>query len=138
MTKIKLNQLDNFRFEATNSLNKKVILDGPQSIGGGDNGFRPMEMILIGLAGCSSFDVISILKKSRQPIENLKVEVEGKRVDAVPSVYESIHLNFKAPQSVSETHLQKAIKLSVDKYCSVAHMLNKGCKITYSYEVYAV
>ena len=133
--KVFLKNLGAFKYEAINSAGKIAVLDGPSSIGGTDDGIRPMEMILMGLAGCSSFDVLSILKKQRQELDGLDVEVEGERADAVPAVYTKIHLKFIAKGMVSQDKLEKAIQLSMDKYCSVSAMLIKTAEITHSIEI---
>ncbi len=135
MVEVKLKKIGPVKFEATNSLGKFAILDGPAKIGGGDDGIRPMEMILMGLGGCSSFDVMSILTKSRQEVDDLDVSVKGERTDTVPAVYTSIHVHFTAKGKVSQKHLEKACKLSVEKYCSVVDMLKHSVEITHSCEV---
>ena len=135
MTEITLKRLSGFKFEAENSLGKKAILDGPAKIGGSDDGVHPMEMVLMGLAGCSSFDVLSILQKGRQRVDDLEVKVQAERADAVPAVFTKIHLHFRASGDVSEKRLAQAVELSMKKYCSVSAMLSKSAEITHSYEV---
>lgn len=123
MTEVHLKRLGGYRFEASNSLGKIAILDGPASIGGNDDGIRPMEMVLMGLAGCSSFDVLHILEKGREPIDTLEVHVQAERADAVPAVFTHIVLHFEASGGLSLKKLERAVELSVSKYCSVASML---------------
>lgn len=135
MTEINLKRVSGYKFEATNSLGKSAILDGPAKIGGTDDGLRPMEMLLIGLAGCSSFDVLHTLEKGRQEVEDLDVKVTGERADAVPAVYTKIHAHFKASGKVTEKRLAQAVQLSMEKYCSVSAMLGKSAEITFSHEV---
>jgi putative redox protein len=137
MTEIKLTRQGGYRFEATNSLGKTAVLDGPAKIGGNDDGMRPMEMVLVGLAGCSSFDVLHTLEKGRQEPEDVEVTVQAERADAVPSVFTNINLHFKVSGKVTEKRLSQAIDLSVEKYCSVAAMLSKTAKITSSFEIVA-
>ena len=137
MTEITLKRRSGFQFEATNSSGKTAILDGPAKIGGNDDGVRPMEMVLMGLAGCSSFDVLHILQKGRQKVQDLEVRVKAERADAVPAVFTKIHLHFIASGEVSEKRLQQAVDLSMEKYCSVSAMLSKSCEITHSYELLA-
>jgi putative redox protein len=134
-TKISLKRVDGYKFEAVNSLNKSVILDGPAKIGGSDDGFRPMEMVLVGLAGCSSFDVLHTLEKGKQEVKDLEISVEAERADAVPAVYTKIHLHFTVSGEVTEKRLEQAVSLSVEKYCSVAAMLVKTATITHSSEI---
>lgn len=99
----------------------------------------PLENILISLGGCSSVDVVSILKKTRQNIKECNVEISGTRVDSVPKLFSDIHLHFViSGRNIEEKHVQKAISLSADKYCSVALMLNKTVKITHDFSIVEV
>ena len=129
ITKIELNQIGSLKFECINSAGKSAIIDGPSAIGGTEDGVRPMEMILMGLAGCSSFDVLSILKKQRVAIEDLHIAVEGHRADEVPSVFTAIDLHFTAKGDVPMKKLEKAVELSMEKYCSVSKMLGATVEI---------
>jgi putative redox protein len=96
----------------------------------------PLENVLISLGGCSSVDVISILKKTRQNVTDCNVEITGTRVDSVPKLFSDIHLHFViSGKNIEEKHVKKAISLSADKYCSVALMLNKTVKITHDYSI---
>ena len=96
----------------------------------------PLESVLISLGGCSSVDVVSILKKSRQKITDCQVEITGKRVDTVPKLFSDIHLHFIIEgQDISQKHVERAVTLSADKYCSVALMLNKTVNITHDYSI---
>ncbi len=135
MGKINLNRLQGFSFEAENSLGFKTTLDGSVSIGGNDKGFRPMEMLLIGLGGCSAFDVLSILQKQRQNPTDFSITVDGERSDDIPSVYTNIHVIFSIAGEVSEKHAEKAIELSMEKYCSVAKMLGQMAKISWEFKL---
>lgn len=130
-TQIKLNQIDNYKFECVNSAGKSAIIDGPASIGGGDDGVRPMEMVLMGLGGCSSFDVLNILKKQRVDIQDLQIIVDGTRADEVPSVFTEIVVTFKAKGQFPIKKLEKAAELSMEKYCSVSKMLGATVKISH-------
>ena len=121
-------------FEAKNLLGITSTIDGPQNLGGTFSGLRPMETVLAGLAGCSAVDIVHIMKKSRKPIRSLNVSVDGKRSDSVPAVFESIHLHFRAEGDFDEKSLERACELSVQKYCSVARMLEKTAVITHSCE----
>jgi putative redox protein len=129
---IKLRRVKNCNFEAVNADGQTAMIDGPPSIGGENKGVRPMEMVLMGLAGCSSMDLLIILEKQRQSPEDIDVTVKGTRVDAVPAVYSDIHMHFDVSGDVSEKKLQKAVDLSVEKYCSVVKMLEPTVKITHS------
>lgn len=136
--KVELQRLnDAVHFEAKGGATDiKVHIDGSPEIGGEGLGVRPMEMILMALASCSSLDLISILKKQRQPLEDLKVDVEAKRRDTIPSVFTSIHMIFKFKGALDLQKVEKAAELAVKKYCSVHDMLAAGgVEITYSVEI---
>jgi putative redox protein len=124
-----------YRFECVNAAGKSCVIDGPSSIGGGEDGLRPMELVLMGLAGCSTFDIINILRKQRQNVVDLKVKVIGERAEVEPKVYTEITLQFVAVGEVDPVKLQRAVELSMDKYCSVAAMLNKTAVIRYESSV---
>ncbi len=113
-----------------------VVMDGPPDHGGRNMGIRPMEMILLGLGGCSSFDVVEILQKGRHSIIDCTTELSGERVDAIPSVFSKIHLHFKVVgKNLKVSAVERAVKLSSEKYCSAAIMLSKAVEITHSFEV---
>jgi len=103
---------------------------------GGETAPSPMENVLMSLGGCSSVDVVSILKKTRQKVTACRVELSGTRVDTVPKLFSDIHLHFVITgHDVSAKQVEKAVNLSADKYCSVALMLNKAVNITHDFEV---
>lgn len=133
-TKVSLNQIKNFKFEFK-SPSGSAILDGPTSIGGDDDGLRPMELVLGGIAGCSSFDILSMLRKSQQPIENFQVKITAHRREEVPKIYTDVHLLYLVWGDVEEKQLQRAIKLSMEKYCSVTKMLEQSVNIHTQYEI---
>lgn len=114
-----------------------VVMDGPPDHGGRNLGVRPMEMLLLGLGGCASFDVMSILHKSRQQVRDCRVEIQATRVDAVPAVFETINLLFVVEgKNLKEAQVKRAVELSAEKYCSASIMLEAaGVKITHGYEV---
>lgn len=123
-------------FIGTSSSGHKVVMDGPPEGGGRDLGPRPMEMLLLGLGACSSYDIVSILKKARQDIVECKTELDGKRAEGIPSVFTDIHIHYRiSGRSVSERQVEKAIKLSAEKYCSASIMLGKTANITHSFEI---
>lgn len=125
------------QFKGVSESGHVVDMDGPADSGGREAGFRPMELLLLGLGGCASFDTVTILKKARQQVLNCEVELEADRVDAVPSVFTRIHLHFVVTGiSLVESHVARAIRLSAEKYCSASMMLEAGgVKISHSYEV---
>ena len=113
------------------------VQTGSGSLEVGKEGLKPMELLLTSLAGCSGVDVYTILKKKRQDIKNIKIEVEGLRRDKHPRVYESIKLRFIViGRGVSEKAVKTAVELSVNKYCSVYAMLKSSCDIEVDYEVW--
>lgn len=114
--------------------NVKIHIDGSPDIGGEGLGARPMELVLMALGSCSVLDLISILKKQKQEILDVQIEVEGKRVDAIPAVFTDIHLVFKLKGNIDELKANKAAELAVKKYCSVHDMLAAG-GVNISYEV---
>jgi putative redox protein len=115
-----------------------VVMDGAPEAGGRNLGARPMEMVLLGLAGCTGFDVVQILKKARQPISGCVVEVSAQRADAPPRVFTRIHVHYRVSgAALAEHHVQRAVSLSVEKYCSVSVMLGRGAEITHDFEITA-
>ncbi len=134
-----VNWVDNVHFRATSGTGHDVDLDGPPESGGENLGCRPMEMLLMGLGGCASYDVVTILRKSRNEISACEVQVTAERVDAVPAVFESIHLHFTVSgHNLDEKKVSRAVGLSADKYCSASIMLGKaGVKITHDFTVLA-
>ncbi len=123
-------------FEGKNEAGATVLAEGSPEIGGTGVGVRPMEMLLMSLASCSSMDVVSILKKMRQPLEDLRVEVTGERsTEEVPAVFKKIHLHFILTGDLNEEKVAKAIGMSVEKYCSVARMLEKTAEVSWGFKI---
>lgn len=114
-----------------------VVMDGSLELGGRNLGPRPMEMLLIGTGGCSTYDVLGMLKKSRQQVVDCKVEIEAQRADAVPAVFTEINLHFIVTGvALKESQVKRAVELSAEKYCSASIMLGAaGVKIGHSYEI---
>ncbi len=129
--------LDNAMFVGESGSGHSVVMDGPESAGGRNMGIRPMEMLLLGMGGCSTFDVVSILKKSRQNVSDCRVEVEAERADVVPSVFTKIHLNFVVTGTkLKEAQVKRAVSLSAEKYCSASIMMEAaGVEVTHGYEI---
>ena len=102
-----------------------------------EKGASPMELVLLGLGGCASYDVVSILQKSRQEVQDVRCELTAQRAETIPAVYTDIHLHFVVSgQDIAEKQVEKAIKLSADKYCSASIMMkNAGVKVTHDFEV---
>ena len=113
-----------------------VVMDGPPESGGRDLGIRPMEMILLGMGGCTAFDVVMILKKARQPVTDCVVEMEAERATSEPKVFTRIHVHFVVTGSgLSDKQVARAVELSAEKYCSASIMLSKAVDITHDYVV---
>jgi len=114
-----------------------VVMDGPPEGGGKNLGVRPMEMLLLGMGGCTAYDVVHILKKARQPVVDCAVELEAERSEEVPKVFTKIHAHFvvTGKAGLKDAQVKKAIDLSAEKYCSASIMLGKACPITHDYEV---
>lgn len=112
------------------------LLDGAPEAGGRNLGVRPMEAILIGLGGCSAFDVITILKKSRQKVTDCVVELEAQRADTVPRVFTKIHLSFIVTgRALRESSVRRAVELSAETYCSASAMLRHSVTITHDHTI---
>ena len=137
MIKIELNRLDNdFNMEAINELGNKVVMDGSPADGGHNSGFRPMQMLLAAAGGCSAIDVISILRKQREELKDIKITVTGEReAGVVPSLYTEVNLHFRLFGEIDSDKAQKAVALSVGKYCSVVKTLEHKAKVTFSIEI---
>ncbi|MCO5787756.1 OsmC family protein [Pseudomonas sp. G11-1] len=117
-----------------------VVMDGPAESGGRNMGVRPMETLLIGLGGCASYDVVSILKKGRQDIRDVHTLLEAERADSEPKVFTRIHVHFVVTgKQLKEAQVKRAVELSAEKYCSASIMLGRaGVEITHDYEIIEV
>ncbi|MEK9771231.1 MAG: OsmC family protein [Nitrosomonadales bacterium] len=123
-------------FKANSESGHSYYMDGASEMGGENKGMRPMEMILAGVAGCTSFDVVTILKKSRQDIQGCIAEIVGKRSDTVPKVFTEIHIHFVVSgKNIKPNMVERAINLSAEKYCSASIMLKNTVKITHDFEI---
>ncbi len=126
------------RFLSESGSGHKVLMDGAPEAGGENLGPRPMEMLLMGLGGCTTFDVVMILKKSRQDINDCVVEIEAKRAETDPKVFTHIHLHFiLTGKNLKQQQVERAINLSAKKYCSASIMLKDSVEITHDYEIVA-
>ena len=113
-----------------------VVMDGPEEHGGRNLGIRPMEMMLLGMGGCTSFDVMLILKRSRQDVVDCVAELEAERAETDPKVFTKIHVHFIVTgRDLSEKRVARAVELSAEKYCSASIMLSKSVDITHDYEI---
>ena len=137
MIKIEINRIDqDFRMEAVNEKGNAIVMDAGAADGGHDSGMRPMQLLLAAMGGCSAIDLIAILRKQREPLKDLKITVTGEREQgAVPALYTEVHAHFKLFGDINQEKADRAVQLSVEKYCSVAKTLEKTAKVTYSFEI---
>ena len=134
--KCRVKWLEHMSFVGESGSGHSVVMDGAPEAGGRNLGVRPMEMLLLGLGGCTSFDVVSILHKSRQQLVDCAVEIEAERADSIPKVFTSIHLHFIVTgRDLDQNKVAKAIDLSADKYCSASRILEKTAAITHDFEI---
>jgi len=135
--KVAINWGGDAKFIGNSDSGHQVVMDGPPDHGGKNQGPRPMEMLLLGLGGCTSFDVMSILQKSRQKVTDCQAEIEAERADEVPSVFTKIRIHFiVSGENLKESLVKRAVTLSAEKYCSASIMLEKGgVEISHSYEI---
>ena len=135
--KASIKWVEDAMFLAESESGHVVAIDGPPSSGGRNVGVRPMEMVLMGMGGCTSFDVMMMLKKARQQVTDCVAQLDAERSDEIPSVFTKIHIHFIVTgKALKETQVKRAINLSADKYCSASIMLGKGgVEITHDYEI---
>jgi putative redox protein len=113
-----------------------VVMDGPEEFGGRNLGVRPMEMLLLGMGGCSEFDVVHILRKGRNQVSLCEVELTAERVKTDPKVFSNIHMHFRvAGPGLTEKAVARAIKLSAEKFCSASIMIGKVAEVTHDFEL---
>lgn len=121
------------RFVHKSATGHSVVTDAPESSGGGNTAPTPMELLILGLIGCTGVDVTSILEKMKEPIEGLEVTAEVERAESHPKIFTKIHLTYHVKGNVNEKKLERAIKLSETTYCSASAMLGKSAEITHDY-----
>lgn len=128
--------VDGVMFVGETGSGHALVVDGPPEAGGRNLGPRPMELILTGLGACTAFDVVTILKKARQPVTDCRVELEAERAEEVPKVFTRIHLHFVVSgRGLKTAQVERAINLSSEKYCSATIMLRASVAITHDFEV---
>ncbi len=128
--------MDGAMFVGESGSGHSVVMDGPEDLGGRNLGPRPMEMLLLGTGGCSIYDVLSMLKKSRQRVVDCRVELDADRADAVPAVFTRINLHFVVTGiGLKESHVKRAVELSAEKYCSASIMLGASAEVTHDFEI---
>jgi putative redox protein len=128
--------LDHMSFVGESGSGHSVVMDGAPEVGGRNLGIRPMEMLLLGLGGCSAFDVVLILQKSKQAVSDCEVLIEAARAEKDPKVFTNIHLHFIVKgHNLAPEKVERAINLSADKYCSASIMLGKTAEISHDFEI---
>lgn len=134
--KARVKWVEDVMFLGESGTGHTVVMDGPEEAGGHGTGMRPMELLLLGMGGCTAFDVVEILKKSRQDVRDCVVEIDGERSEEVPKVYTNIHVHYKITgKDVKANFVERAIKMSTEKYCSATLMMAKTATITHDYEI---
>lgn len=134
--KARVKWVENACFLGESGSGHAVVMDGPPDHGGRNLGVRPMEMLLLGMGGCAAFDVLHILKKARQTVEDCYVELEAQRAETEPKVFTAIHVHFVVQGAgLKEAQVKRAVELSAEKYCSASIMLGKVAEITHDYEI---
>ena len=129
--------VENAAFVGTTGSGHGIVIDGPPDIGGRNLGVRPMELMLLSVGACSAVDVVHILRKGRQDIADVQVEVKGERAETEPKVFTKIHLHFVvAGRGLTRERVERAVQLSAEKYCSASIMLGRaGAEVTHDFEL---
>jgi len=133
---VKVKWIDGLRFVATDSVGHSIAMDASKQVGGEGSGFSPLQLLLAALGGCTGIDIVDIMRKQRQQVEDLEIVVTGERVKEPPRVYSNIHVEYKVKgKSIKEKAVKRAIQLSEGKYCSVGAMLKAKANVTSSYTI---
>lgn len=134
--KARVKLIEGVSFVGQSESGHSVVMDGPPESGGHNLGIRPMEMLLLGLGGCSAFDVVHILRKARQPITDCVADLSASRAETDPKVFTKIHVHFTVTgHSLDPKRVEQAVQLSAEKYCSASIMLGKVAEITHDFEI---
>ncbi len=134
--KARIKWVEDIMFVGESGSGHTLVIDGPPEYGGRNLGIRPMELLLQGLGGCTAFDVMLILKKSRQQVSDCVVEIEAERAEVEPKVFTRIHVHFiVSGRNLKENVVKRAVQLSAEKYCSASIMLGKMAEISHDFEV---
>ena len=129
---VRVKWIDGMRFVATDSMGHSIVMDASKQAGGEGSGFSPLQLLLAALGGCTGIDIVDIMRKQRQQVDDLEILVSGERVKEPPRVYSDIHVEYRVKgRDIKERAVQRAIRLSEDKYCSVGAMLKAKVKSGY-------
>jgi putative redox protein len=127
---------DGAQFVGESDSNHAVVMDGPPDGGGRDTGIRPMEMLLLGVGGCTAYDVVHILQKQRQPVVDCQVDLDAERAESHPRIFTAVRIHFTVVgRGLSDKQVARAVELSADKYCSASQQLAASCDISHTYEI---
>ncbi|WP_316747258.1 OsmC family protein [Pedobacter gandavensis] len=128
---------DKFNFEAENPSGFKVEMDAKPEIGGEGKGFRPMEMLLIGLGGCSGIDMVNVLTKQKEPLDDVKIKITATRkTDEMPPIFDVVNIHFDMYGDLNALKVERALALTFDKYCSVSNILGRSATINFTYTIH--
>ncbi len=134
--KARIKLIEGVSFAGQSESGHTVVMDGPPDSGGKNLGVRPMEMLLLGMGGCTAFDVVHILRKSRQPVTDCVAEIDATRADTDPKIFTRIHVHFIiSGKGLDPKRVDQAIKLSAEKYCSASIMLGRVAEVTHDFEI---
>lgn len=126
-----------FNFEAQNPSGQTVDLDAKPEIGGEGKGFRPMEMLLVGLGGCSGIDVVNVLTKQKEPLNDVKINIKATRKDEeMPPIFDVINIHFDLYGPLNVQKVERALALTFEKYCSVSNILERSATLNFTYEIH--
>jgi putative redox protein len=133
---VRVKWVDGMRFVATDSVGHSIVLDASKQVGGEDSGFSPLQLLLAALGGCTGIDIVDLMRKQRQQVDDLEIKVSGERVEEPPRVYKNIRVEYRIKGTgIKEQAVQRAIQLSEEKYCSVGAMLKAKANITSKYVI---
>ena len=136
MIEAKVKWTDGIRFEGTSAFGHQIVIDGTKSAGGKESGYKPTELVLFGLAGCTGVDVVKILEKMKQDVTGIEIEVKGFQPDEYPKPYNRIEVNYIfTGKNLDKKKIEKAISLSEEKYCMVSQSLKGMANIASSYKI---
>ncbi|MCZ4222229.1 OsmC family protein [Pedobacter rhodius] len=128
-----------FNFEAENENGFTVELDAKAAIGGEGKGFRPMEMLLVGLGGCSGIDMVNVLTKQKEPLDDIKIAINATRKEEeMPPIFDEIDIHFDLYGNLSAAKVERALSMTFDKYCSVSNILGRSAKINFTYKIHSI
>jgi putative redox protein len=137
--KARVKCVEDVQFLGESGTGHTIVMDGPEEMGGHGTGMRPMELLLLGMGGCTSFDMVEILGKARQDIRDCVVEIDSERSEEIPKVFTKINVHYTITgKNLKENHVKRAVELSTEKYCSASLMLGKTAEITHSYDIIEV